>query len=53
MSTEFIKYDGDDGRSSKVFQNEEDSNYYGELEKEFQIGTTNTNNCRWCSKSIS
>lgn len=38
MSTEFLKYDTDDGRSSKIFQNEEDNSYYGELEKEFEQG---------------
>lgn len=38
LSTEFLKYDTDDGRSSKIFQNEDDNSYYGELEKEFEQG---------------
>lgn len=38
MCSEFLKYDIDDGRSSKIFQNQEDDNYYGELEKELKSG---------------
>lgn len=38
MASEFLKYDADDGRSSKLCQNEEDNSYYGELEKEFKLG---------------
>ena len=35
FSTQFIEFDVDDGRSSKLCQNEDDENYFGELEVEF------------------
>lgn len=35
FSHQFIEFDIDDGRSSKMCQNEEDENYFGELEVEF------------------
>jgi len=36
FSHQFIEFDIDDGRSSKLCQNEEDENYFGELEVEFK-----------------
>ena len=36
FSTQFINYDVDDGRSSRVCQNEDDENYFGELQVEFE-----------------
>jgi hypothetical protein len=35
FSHQFIEFDIDDGRSSKLCQNEEDESYFGELEVEF------------------
>ena len=35
LSFQFNQFDVDDGRSSKLCQNEDDDNYFGELEIEF------------------
>ncbi len=36
MAKSFLEYDTDDGRSSKLCQNEEDDEYYGKLEIEYK-----------------
>jgi len=36
VAKSFLEFDIDDGRSSRVCQNEDDDNYYGQLEVEYQ-----------------
>ena len=36
MSRDFLAYDIDDGRSSKMHQNEDDNDYFGQLEHELK-----------------
>jgi hypothetical protein len=36
LSRDFLAYDVDDGRSSKMHQNEEDEKYFGQLECELR-----------------
>lgn len=53
MSTQFLQYDDDDGRSSKIFQNEEDESYYDELEKEFEkVDLTNKESVKTLRQKI-
>ena len=36
VAKSFLEYDVDDGRSSKLCQNEDDADYYGQLEIEYK-----------------